>query len=103
MEECYPKWIYHKTLGEKVVNSKEDHDAQGPGWEETPAAFDQKSDEKAEKSPADKKEAGKELETADFAEMTKAEIIEFLASKGVDEKDLKKLSKDQLIAKVGEI
>lgn len=37
----YPKWIYHKTEAPKVVNSKEEHDQKGKGWQETPFEQDQ--------------------------------------------------------------
>lgn len=32
----YPKWIYHETKEAKVVNSKEEHDAEGNEWKEVP-------------------------------------------------------------------
>lgn len=43
------------------------------------------------------------INTADFATKTKSELISFLVEKGQDEKALKKLNKDQLIAKIGEL
>lgn len=47
----YPKWLYHKSEEPKVVKSKEEHEALGKGWEESPEAFAEK---KAEASKADK-------------------------------------------------
>ena len=42
----YPKFVFHKTQGHKIVQTKEEHEALGKGWEETPAAFNKKQDEK---------------------------------------------------------
>lgn len=35
----FPKWIYHKTLEAKVVQSNEEQIKAGPEWKETPAYF----------------------------------------------------------------
>lgn len=101
----YPKWIYHKTEAPKIVNSEAEHEQAGKGWEETPAAFDQRSDEKAEKSTDDQAQTSKALAEADFSEMNKSQIIEFILSKDEsrDEKSLKKMTKDDLIALVGQL
>lgn len=32
----FPKFVYHKTLGSKVVNSKEEQTKLGKDWGETP-------------------------------------------------------------------
>lgn len=52
MQDCYPKWLYHKTKDAVIVNSKEEHDALGKGWQETPYEKPEKQVEKAEKSQA---------------------------------------------------
>lgn len=36
MQDCYPKWVYHKTESSKVVQSKEEHEAIGDDWSEVP-------------------------------------------------------------------
>lgn len=51
----YPKWLYHASEAPKIVSTKDEHEALGKGWEETPAAFDKKQDEKTEKPQTDKK------------------------------------------------
>ena len=43
------------------------------------------------------------ITTDDFANKTNAQLIAFLVEKGQDEKELKKLKKDQLIARIGEL
>lgn len=56
MQDCYPKWLYHKTRDAVIVNSKEEHDALGKGWQETPYEKPEKQIEKAEKQAASKTE-----------------------------------------------
>ena len=99
----YPKWLYHKTLPEKVVNSKEEHDALGKGWEETPAAFDKKSDEASQESTGDKNQGSKEpdIKKVNFAAMTVKELKEALIKNGKTEEELKTLKKDELIVLLG--
>lgn len=102
----YPKWIFHKTEPAKIVNSEAEHAEAGEGWEETPAAFHQKSDEATEASNEDQGEGeqkASELEKANFAKMTNAQLIDYLVSKGFEHDAVKSLKKDQLIEKVGEI
>ena len=36
---CYPKFLYHPEKAPRVVKSKEEHEALGPGWVESPAEF----------------------------------------------------------------
>jgi hypothetical protein len=36
----YPKWRFHKELGEKIVKNKEEEHALGKDWHESPADFD---------------------------------------------------------------
>jgi hypothetical protein len=33
----YPKWLYHKTEGARMVNSQEAHEGLGEGWFDSPA------------------------------------------------------------------
>lgn len=63
---AYPKWIYHRTLEAKIVNSEEEHKASGPLWKDTPAAFEEPEtyrehmaewESKEEKKPKRKKKA----------------------------------------------
>lgn len=44
----YPKFIYHPVKEEKIVLSKEEHDAHGDEWKESPAHFDGEVIEKVE-------------------------------------------------------
>lgn len=102
----YPKWIYHETLDAKIVNSKEEHEACGKGWEETPAAFDKKQNEKTEKPTASENEKvgtceGSELKELNLIALTVAELKKILIEKGKKESELKGLKKDDLIALIG--
>lgn len=99
----YPKVIYKADGQTMTVNSKEEHDEAGKGWEETPAAFDKKSDEKAAKSPSDKTKTGKgsKLKEADLVAMTVAELKAYLSEEGKADEELKGLRKDELIALAG--
>jgi hypothetical protein len=36
----FPKWVYHRELEPKLVQSKEHWESLGKGWEDTPAAFE---------------------------------------------------------------
>lgn len=36
----YPMWKYHKTNEPKLVHSEAEEKALGPGWADTPAAFE---------------------------------------------------------------
>lgn len=98
----YPKWIYHRTEAPKIVETKEEHEQAGKGWEETPAAFDKESDETSEKS-ATGKEKNPDITQKDFTKMTVAQLTEALIQNGVAEEKLKGLKKDQLIAMLGNI
>nr|BFD63164.1 hypothetical protein BdHM001_18450 [Bdellovibrio sp. HM001] len=106
MTTVYPKWIYHKTQAPKIVNNEVEHEQAGEGWEETPAAFDKKSNE-APEAPTNGEGEGEQtkapIQEKDFTKMTKPQLIAYLVEKGVDETELKKLNKDDLIAKVGEL
>lgn len=57
MYVAYPKWIFHKTEAAKIVQTKEEHEQAGEGWEEAPFAVGQESDAKAEESTSDKDES----------------------------------------------
>ena len=37
----YPSWRYHKSGQSKIVKSKEEDQALGSDWADTPAAFDE--------------------------------------------------------------
>lgn len=36
----FPKYLYHKTEGAKLIESEEQEKALGKGWADSPAAFD---------------------------------------------------------------
>jgi len=104
MEGCYPKWVYHKTEPEKVVYSKEEYDALGDGWKETPAAFIEEQAEAPQEPKANKAEGEQgtaPIQEKDFTKMKVAELKAYLIEKGVDESELGGLKKDELIAKIG--
>lgn len=42
----YPKWKYHKTEEPKLVESEEQEKELGGDWKESPADFEQASEEK---------------------------------------------------------
>ena len=100
----YPKWIYHKTEAPKIVNSEAEHEQAGKGWEETPAAFDQESDEKkgeSEKSKGQTPSGKTPIQETDFTKWKVADLKAYLIEKGVEAEDLEGLKKDDLIAKIG--
>lgn len=116
----YPKYLYHKTEAPKIVQTKEEHEALGKGWEETPAAFDKKQTPQTSQPQAGSDETGDQIgsgdntdsqdpaltapiDLADFANKSKAELIEFLVSKGVPEKGLKAKKVDDLISMIGKL
>lgn len=102
----YPKWIYHKTQEPKIVTSEAEHAKAGNGWEETPAAFDKKSDEKTEKSAGDQAESEQikaPIKEADFTKMKIADLKAYLFEKGIAEEQFKDLKKDELIALIGKL
>ncbi len=35
----YPKWLYHRTEPARIVQDPAEHEALGPEWAESPAAF----------------------------------------------------------------
>ena len=41
----FPKWKYHKDKDAVVVNSAEEEKALGPGWADSPAAFQAKAED----------------------------------------------------------
>lgn len=61
--ERYPGFRYHRTEAPKIVNSLEEDQALGEGWEHSPAAFDAPPSES--ESPVD--EAPVKPEPADPA------------------------------------
>lgn len=54
----YPRWRYHKTLPGKIVQSAAEDAALGKGWADSPAAFEEKAEQKADQP--DKEEPKKE-------------------------------------------
>lgn len=66
MEDCYPKWVYHKTEEAKVVQTKEEHDALKGNWQEAPFAESKESDEKAPESSSDQAEASQDSEDSEI-------------------------------------
>lgn len=115
----FQSWLYHKSLGAKVFQSKESFDqALKDGWvdspskleaqdaklvEETQHSEDQKPDAQADEQTASKPEAGQELKKADFATKSVKELKDYLLEKGKTEKELKGLKKDELISLIGDI
>lgn len=104
----YPKWLYHKTLGEKCFNSEEEHGSLGKGWEETPAAFDQEQDETTnEQKESDQQESASdkktEIKDQDLVALKVAELRDILIAKGKTKEELKGLQKDELIALIGSL
>jgi hypothetical protein len=101
----YPKWIYHKTEAAKIVNTEVEHEQAGEGWEETPAAFDEKSDETPAEPKGNQEPGNKEpdIKEVDFTKMSVKELTEALVKNGVEEKSLKGKKKDELIAMLGAI
>lgn len=63
-------WMYHKELAPegKLITTKGEFDALSNDWKETPAAFDQKSDETTEKPATAKTKEVKKIEPAKKAE-----------------------------------
>lgn len=100
MSKVYPKWIYHKTEAPKIVNDEAEHAEAGEGWEETPAAFGEKSDEAQGKQKGDQGKDG-EIKTQDLTKMKVADLKALLISKGIPSEEVEDLKKDELIAKVG--
>lgn len=47
----YPKWLYHATEHSIIVASREEQDALGDEWAETPAEFDDSEDGVAVTAP----------------------------------------------------
>lgn len=39
----YPTWKYHKHFEAVIVNSEDEEQELGPGWENSPAYFDSKA------------------------------------------------------------
>ena len=114
MKQSYPKWLYHKTEAPKIVQSKEEHEKLGKGWEETPAAFDKKQDAKAEKPASvptkDGSDAGSsenppapETEADQLNALTVKQLQDLLIERGKVKKktELKGLDKAALIEMVG--
>lgn len=102
----YPKWIFHKTLPAKIVETKEEHDAQGPEWKETPAAFSEEQTQASEEPKADKAEGEQgaaPIKEADFTKMKVADLRAYLIEKGVAADEVEGLKKDELIAKIGSL
>ena len=56
----YPKWLYHATEHSIIVASREEQDALGDEWAETPAAFAEP--ENGEAVPAPKRGRPKKAE-----------------------------------------
>lgn len=75
----FPKWIYHKDLPARMVNSKEEQDMWGEDWKESPA------------------EHIKEEKDLSLEDMTEEEIKKIALEKGVSKKKVKELSKEQII------
>lgn len=100
MKQEYPKWIFHKSEAPKIVNTKEEHDQAGKGWEETPFTKGEESNAAKDES-AGAQGQGAEIKEKDFVAMTVAQLKEALIAKGIEESELKGLKKDELIAKLG--
>lgn len=42
----YPKWLYHKTDGAKLIQNEDEHKELGKDWKESPAEFEAKTSSK---------------------------------------------------------
>jgi len=71
--EIWPSFKYHKQLGAKLFKSKEEFEAAGPGWVDSPANFD--SEQKPELKPAEVK-SGEHDNLSHDAEALPSEIEE---------------------------
>lgn len=49
MAQVFPTFQYHKEHGAKLFHSKEELEAAGPGWVDSPAKFDSKPEPAATK------------------------------------------------------
>jgi hypothetical protein len=58
----YPKFIYHPVKEEKIVLSKEEHDAHGDEWKESPAHFEVEAAVEAVEPQVPKKRGRKKAE-----------------------------------------
>lgn len=61
----YPKWLYHRTKGAKLLHNEEEEKALGRGWKDTPAEF-----EKKDALEADETEPVNQAERAEIVEGT---------------------------------
>lgn len=52
----YPKYLYHATEAAQVVQSKEEHEALGEGWQESPVMAEEPKEIKPEKKSKKKGE-----------------------------------------------
>lgn len=117
-----PTWLYHKKHEAKVFETAEAVEkAKAEGWVDTPAKFeaqnedngqetqpsgDQKPTEtKPEQTPGEDKGGAeaKPITKENYIKWSLKKLKEFLVAAGVDEKSLKGLEKDELIAKIGEL
>lgn len=95
----YPKYLYHESKEPVVVNSKDEHEELGKGWEETPAAFNKKSDAKSEKQKTNKDET--ETNTENQSAQKQIGTIEIPAVViEEDEEENKKSKKNSKIRKI---
>lgn len=97
----YPKWLYHKNEAPKIVKTKEEHEALGEGWHETPIAIDQEPNETPKEPTADQASSEETEDSKQIGSMTVAELKAALISAGAPEEDIKGLKKEELIAKLG--
>lgn len=64
----YPKYIFHKSEEAKIVNSKEEQDELGKGWQETPFETPEEQAPKAEESTSSSPEEIKGEEAVTYKE-----------------------------------
>lgn len=56
----YPKYIWHRDEGQKIVHSQDEHEALGEGWQEHPSFEDEgegETEQSEEATPRAKKQA----------------------------------------------
>lgn len=105
----FPLWLYHKSEDPKLIQTQEEFDALGEGWEESPAAFGkeshpaQKVSKEAQAEAPKEESAPKAIESQDLTKKSIAELSAMLVEAGVLKESLKGLKKDELIAKLGAI
>jgi len=99
----YPKWLYAEGKEPRLVESEEAHEQAGAGWNESPVVEGQEQDETASETAGAQIEAPKDTKTSEeiLNSKTVGELRAELIARGYIEKDVKKMSKDELVVAMG--